>query len=144
MKDRYQQIMDSIDSFMLPAIEEYSDISVFFKDQDLYLDSYHKNNPEELYTEPLGYKGIVCDSIIKAGRELTKVNAFTEALLLYQTFIERLEIIGDGLARQEKAILENTIDVMQGIVLDTMRARDEYHSKRKATIARYSSLIKSL
>lgn len=144
MKARCQEIMDSIDAYMLPATEEYSDISIFFKDQDFYLESYHKNNPEEFYTEPLGYRGIVCDSIIKAGRELTKVNAFTEALLLYQSFIDRLEIIGDGLNRQEKAILENTVDMIQGIVLDTMRARDDYQSKRKATIARYSSLIKSL
>ena len=43
-----------------------------------------------------------------------------------------------------KSILKNTIDVIQGLVLDTMKEREEYHSKRKSIIAKYSYLTKKL
>lgn len=144
MDDRCQNIITGLDSLMLPANEEYSDISLFFKDDDFYLESYHKNNPGEIYTEPLGMEGVVCNSVIKAGKELTKVNAYTEALLIYQSFIDKLEQTSEGLNKQDKRNLENSIDIIQGLVLNTMKERDEYHSKRKSVIARYSELIKKL
>lgn len=144
MDDRCQNIINGLDSLMLPANEEYSDISLFFKDDDFYLESYHKNNPEEIYTEPLGIEGVVANSVIKAGRELTKVNAYTEALLIYQSFIDKLEMVSEGLDRFDRGNIQNTIDTIQGFVLDTMKERDEYHSKRKSIIARYSGLTKNL
>lgn len=144
MDDRYQNIIFGLDSLMLPANESYSDISLFFKDDYFYLESYHKNNPGEVYTEPLGIDGIVCNSVIKAGKELTKVNAYAEALLIYQTFIDRLENMSEGLNKRDKNNIENTIDIIQGLVLDVMKERDEYYSKRKSVIARYSELTKNL
>lgn len=144
MYNKCKRIQDGLDSLMLPANEAYSDVSLFFKDDEFYLESYHKNNPGEVYTEPLGMEGIVCNSVIKAGKELTKVNAYTEALLIYQTFIDKLEKMSEGLNKQDKRNLENSIDIIQGLVLNTMKERDEYQSRRKSVIARYSGLTKNL
>lgn len=144
MDDRCQNIINSLNAYMIPATEEYSDISIFFKDDFFYLESYHKNHPDEFYTEPLGIDGIVSNSIIKAGKDLVKVNAYTEALLIYQSFIEKLEILSEDLGKQDKTVINNTIDVIQGLVLNTMKEREEYQSKRKSIIAKYSYLTKNL
>lgn len=144
MDERCQNIIDELEAYMIPATEEYSDISIFFEDDFFYLESYHKNHPDEFYVEPLGIDGIVSNSIIKAGKDLVKVNAYTEALLIYQSFIEKLEILAEDIDKRDKSILKNTIDVIQGLVLDTMKEREEYHSKRKSIIAKYSYLTKKL
>ena len=73
-----------------------------------------------------------------------KVNAYTEALLIYQSFIEKLEILSEDLGKQDKTVINNTIDVIQGLVLNTMKEREEYQSKRKSIIAKYSYLTKNL
>lgn len=140
--DKCQNIISELDSFMVPVMEEYSDISIFFKDGDFFLEGYHKNNPGEIYTEPLGIEGIVYSSIIKAGKELTNVNAYTEALRIYQTFIDKLEMIAEGLNTQDKRNIETSIDTIQGLVLDTMKARDSYQARRRSTISKYSGIIK--
>lgn len=142
MYDKCQYVIDSLEGLMLPATEDYSDISIFFSDEELYLQGYHKNNPGEVYTEPLGVNGIVFNSVKKAGKELISVNAYTEALRIYQTFIEKLELILDDLGKSERGNIENSIDVLQGMVLDSMKARDSYHSRRKSIISKYSGLVK--
>lgn len=144
MYDKSQYIIDSLDSLMLPATEDYSDISIFFKDEDFFLSSYHKNNPEETYTEPLGVGGIVHNSVLKACKELVSVNAYTEALRIYQTFIDKLECIADGLDKRNVSNIQSSIDVMQGMVLETMKQRDSYYSRRKSIISKYSGLAKDM
>lgn len=142
--DKCQRIADGLDSLMIPAMEEYSDISIFFKDSDLYLEGYGKNNPGETYTEPLSMDGIVCASVIKAGKELVNVNAYTEALRIYQSFIDKLEEISDGLGKQDRQNIEITVDIIQGLVLNTMKARDSYQSRRRSIISKYSGLVKDM
>lgn len=142
MNSTCQSIIDGLDSFMIPAMEDYSDISVFFNDCDLYMEGYHKNNPGDLYTEPLGVDGVVYTSVIKAGKELISVNAYTEALRIYQTTIDKLEEIAEGLNKKDQENVRASIDNLQGLVLTTMKLRDSYQAKRRSIISKYSNLVK--
>lgn len=131
---------------MMIATEEYSDISVFLEDPIRYLDISSRNekilDPESIYCKALDTDGIIYNSVIKACNDLVKVNAYSEAMAIYTRMIEVYESLLDQIPKDEKDNVEWAIGEMKNALMDTMKQRDEYTSKRKATIARYSYLAK--
>jgi hypothetical protein len=140
-----ESIINGLDDLLTVAEEGYSDISQFMSDPENYLNITYRNadihGDATLYTAPLSTGGEVFVTIDKACQELVKVNAFTEALAIYQSFLDTIYSIRDGLSKQELQNLDWTIDEVKSKILEIMKDRDEYTSKRKSTIARYSALV---
>lgn len=142
-------ILDIIDSFdgMNIATEELSDVSMFFKDPSQFLDiEYRENkasNPDILYTADLDTGGKVFTSVVKACTELVKVNAYQEALLILSQTIDKMKMLReDNLGKDDNENLDWSINELKTMVLKTSQARDEYTSKRKSVLAKYSLLYK--
>ena len=131
---------------MTIATEDYSDISVFLEDPIRYLDYSSRNekfsDPDALYCKALDTNGIIYNSVTKACNDLVRVNAYSEAMAIYSKMIEVYESLLDQIPKDEKGNVEWAIGEMKNALMNTMKQRDEYTSKRKATIARYSYLAK--
>lgn len=144
----YESIIDGLNGLLTVAEEGYSDISQFIEDPETYLNITYRSEDLKgksvLYTTPLSTGGEVFTSIDKACQELIKVNAYTEALAIYQSFIDTVEGIKEGLSKQELQNLDWSIDEVKRKILEVMKERDEYTSRRKATIARYSALVSKI
>lgn len=145
MKDKCQSIIDDIDKMMIrPANESYADIAQFFVNQDAYLQHSYNKQLDKLYTEPLSTGGIVYQSIAKACNDMINVHAYTEALMIYDKFIQRLENLAEDFTGEDRENIRNTISDIKGMVLETLKARDDYLAKRKSILAKYSSIIEEL
>ena len=83
-------------------------------------------------------------SIDKACSELITVKAFTEALYIYQSFMDHLESIKSGLSKDDVKNIDGTIEEIKKRILNTMKVRDDYISLRKLTLAKYSAIIKDM
>ena len=101
-------------------------------------------NPEALFTEDLKTDGKVYTSVISACNELVKVNAYTEALAIYAKFIEIIEELIKTSSKEDKDNLEWSMNELKSSLLKVMKSRDDYTSKRKAVLAKYSDLIKKI
>jgi hypothetical protein len=138
-------IIQGLNKFYTPAQEEYSDISQFFSDPDNYLDITYRteesHNSNILYTAPISTGGMVYTTIDKACQELIKVNAYTEALALCQSFLDKIESIKENLAKEDLQNVNWSEDEIKKSILNIMKMRDDYTSLRKSTIARYSALV---
>jgi hypothetical protein len=90
-----ESIIDGLNGLLTVAEEGYSDISQFIEDPETYLNITYRSEDLKgksvLYTTPLSTGGEVFTSIDKACQELIKVNAYTEALAIYQSFIDTVE-----------------------------------------------------
>lgn len=126
--------------------ESYSDISIFLSESETYLDGiYNKNksgDPDAAYTLPISSGGEVTMSIMKACKDLISVKAFTEALFIYQTYLDRLEDLKENLKQDDIMVIQDTIGCIQGEILNTVKERDDFYSNRKSILARYSGIIK--
>lgn len=130
----------------LIAQEEYSDISTFVEDPINYLDITSRemrfSNPNTLYTDVLNTDGKLYMSIDRACNELIKVNAYNEAIALYSYLVNILKrLITKNISKDDIDNLNWSIDEARSKVLNTIALRDEYTSKRKSVVARYSDLI---
>ena len=130
------------------ATESYGDIAVFFETPDNYLESrYHANqiaDKDLLYTEPLSTGGNVFLAVEQAGKDLRRVNAYNEALLLYQTLIERITALLTEYSKEDTVNLNGTIEELKKRIIDTMMEREEYNVARKSVLAKYSPILKEL
>lgn len=143
-KQACESIYNGLNRLLTIANENYSDISQFLEDPEGYLDGSYQSKDDSLYTTPISTGGITFTSIDKACNELIKVNAFTEALYIYQTFMEQLESIRIGVSKDDEKNIEGTIKEIKKRILNTMKMRDDYISLRKSTLAKYSAIIKEL
>ena len=137
-----ESIVSGLDELLTVADENYSDISQFLEDSERYLDSSYKIGNDALYTTPISTGGDAFVSIDKACAELIKVKAFTEALYIYQSFVDRLKSLKSGLSKDDVKNIDGTIEETKKRILDTMKLRDDYVSLRKSTLAKYSAIIK--
>lgn len=144
IKQTCESIYSGLDELLTVADENYSDISQFLEDPERYLNDFYNGINDNLYTTPISTGGNSFLSVDKACAELIKVNAFTEALYIYQTFMDRLESIKSGLAKDDVQNVNGTIDELKKRILDTMKTRDDYVSLRKSTLAKYSAIIKGI
>ena len=139
---------DTMNFFHEIALEEYSDLSVFCDDPVNYLDVTYRQmqftNKDCIYTETLKTDGLVYSSIIKACNDLTKVNAYQEAILIYTKMISIFEKLKKTASKEDADNLQWSIDEMKSLLMKTIQMRDEYSSKRKAIISRYSELVEKL
>lgn len=144
--DLCESVIAGIDSFLAPATEEYSDISGFMTDSMNYLEVMERKNSrsreESLFTEPVSTGGIVTESVDKACQDLIKVQAYTEALYIAQKYMDKLIDLVGYVSKEEQKNLAITVDEMQEKILDMVKLRDEYTSKRRSVISRYATLLK--
>ena len=141
--------ISTLDSLMVATEgSELSEISTFINDPSQYLDvSYRQGkflNPNTTYTNALSSEGIVYKSIIKACNELVKVNAYTEALCIYSAMIDLMTELLPDVEKDDQENLKWSIDEMKSLLIDTMKQRDEYTSKRKSVISKYSVIVEKL
>jgi len=125
----------------------YGDAITFLKEPDNYLDqkwATDKYQDGALYTSYLSQDGAITCNINRIGNELLKVNAYTEALALYSKYLESVKKIYEEVSKKDKDNLSGTIDMFQRNILDTVEAREEYTSNRKATLARFEDIIKTI
>lgn len=126
----------------------YGDVLSFLKDPDNYLDlswakcKYDQNDP--LYTDYIRADGRITCSVFKICTELTKVNAYTEALAILDYYLKEMKRIFDEVAKEDQENIRYAIDLIQEKILDTMEQREEYTSNRKATLSRFSDLLKEI
>lgn len=141
----YDSFMEELDRMIIhPTCESYTDIYQFFTNADVFLPILHRASPDDLYTKPLGMGGNIYLSVDKACQELNRVNAFAESLMIYNTFLQRLEKIKKELDGEEKINIQMSINGIQEAILKTMQLRDQYTSKRKEVLAKYSTIIDKL
>ena len=133
------------------VMESVSDITPFIDDPESYLVAMYRNyssksrNPEECQlTDILHVDGLLYCSIRKAGNDLNKVNAYDSTLVIYNKMVEIMTSLLDAIPKTEKETLQYSIDDMKEAILDTIKERDEFTSKRKATLAQYSILLDKL
>lgn len=143
-KEACESIMNGLDELLTVADENYSDVSQFLEDPERYLNGSYKENSDTLYTTPISTGGVTFMSIDKACNELIAVKAFTEALYIYQSFMDHLESIKPGLSKDDVKNIDGTIEEIKKKILNTMKSRDDYISLRKSTLAKYSAIIKDM
>lgn len=124
--------------------ESYADVPVFLEDPEGYLDYNSKKteNSNKMYTEPLSTGGEVYIQIERAGKELMSVNAYTTAIALYQAFEKDLETIRKIVKAEEQMNIDDSISQIKINIIEAIKQREEYNSKRKAILSKYSSIIK--
>lgn len=142
-------ILDEIMSFIdedSSAMESVSDVSTFLKDPDTYLQVTYQSNrlsdEDALYTGSLDTNSEIYNSVETACKELISVHAFTEAIAIYDHMIDKCSAILSTVSKVDKENLEWTINEFKSSLLNTMKLRDEYTSKRRSIIAKYQDLIK--
>ena len=130
------------------ATESYGDVAVFFETPDNYLESKYNANQSAskdlLYTEPLSTGGNVFMAVEQIGKDLRKVNAYNEALLIYQTVIDRLELIKSNSSKEDVMNINGTVETLKSRIIDTMTEREDYNVARKSVLAKYSPILKEL
>lgn len=145
MQTNIDEFIIACESMMI-ATEDYSDISVFLEDPIRYLDISSRNekisDPDAIYCKTLDTNGIVYNSVVKACSDLVKVNAYAEAMAIYSRIIDVYTSLLDQIPSDEKENVEWAIGELNNLLMDTMKQRDDYTSKRKSMIARYSYLTK--
>jgi len=128
--------------------ESYGDVAVFFETPDNYLESKYNANQaaskDLLYTEPLSTGGSVFMAVEQIGKDLRKVNAYNEALLIYQTLIDRLELVKNNSSKDDVVNVNSTIETLKSRIIDTMTEREDYNVARKGVLAKYSPILKEL
>ena len=146
----------SIDSFintvgsMMVATEssDLSEISTFIEDPSNYLEVSYRNgrfaNPDITFTNTLSTEGTLYNSVVKACNELINVQAYTEAMLIYSCMIDRMTELLDDVDKDDQDNLKWSIDEMKTALLETMKQRDDYTSKRKSVVSKYSVLVDKL
>lgn len=141
-----EDIMNIIDAFDIDiATESFGDASNFLRDPYIYLDRSNSSNPDKngLYTSDLDTNGCVYTTITKACDELVKVNAYQEAIKMLTTFIDLMNDIKKNNEHVTPDDIENlnwSISEVQNKTMDVCKMRDEYTSKRKEILAKYSLL----
>ena len=126
------------------GLESYADVPVFLEDPEGYLDYNSKKaeNSNKMYTEPLSTGGEVYIQIEKACKELMSVNAYTTAIAVYQNFEKDLESIRKIVKTEEQMNIDDSISQVKINIIEAIKQREEYNSKRKAVLSKYSSIIK--
>ena len=130
------------------AMEAVSEITTFIDDPMTYLlNEFNRSKNKSprpndiLLSDVIHVDGKVYAEINKAGSELRKVNAYSEAISLYDKAISTIEGIMNEIPSKEKEIVEYTINELKMSLLDTIKERDDYTSRRKSIIAKYSILF---
>lgn len=136
-------IMDMIDTFDSGvAMESFGDVTEFIRDPKLYLDNSRKeHSTEAMYTADLDTNGRVYTTVVKACDELVKVNAYQEAIKIYTTIIDHMEYTKKNnpeVTKDDEENLNWAISELQNKMMNTCKLRDEYTSKRKSVLAKYS------
>lgn len=127
---------------------EMLELAPFFERTDEYLDIIYKNelfkNKSYLYTDTLVADGRLYNAIETVCNDLIKVNAYTEALLIYSKYIDIITDTIKKMPASEKNNLQWTLDELKNALIRTIGLRDEYTSNRKSVLAKYSDLIDKL
>lgn len=146
MKGNLQMILDDeIASFR--ATESLSDVSTFLNDPEQYLmvtyrENQIKHGNKVPYTFTIGIGGELYNSIERVCKEFRSVNCYQEAIDLYNSLINRLELfLGDNLSKEDKETVEFTLNEFKSELLDVMKERDDYLSRRNAILGKYSLLF---
>lgn len=123
----------------------YGDVLAFLKDPDAFLDgkwTSGKFNDDYLYTDLINSDGSITNSVKHMGYELIKINAYTEALAIFEGYLDMVKRIFNEVSKEDKDNIKYVIDDMQKEILDTIEKREEYTSNRKATLARFDDILK--
>ena len=140
-------LIQAIDD-MIIADESLSDISIFMENPDYYLDMTKKKNvldENNSYASALDIDGELYLSIEKACNELVKVNAYQEAISIYEEMIKICKELKDHVTKNsDKTILNTTIDEFKTSIMQVMKQRTQYTSRRKSILGKYSDIIKRL
>lgn len=135
-------LIEDIDRMMI-ATESLSDVGVFMENPTYYLETSTKRYPGASFVEELNTDGSLYLSVDNICSELLRVQAFQEAISIYERMIEICkELTGEVTSKKEKNVLIQTMDDFQCSIVDIMRQRNEYTSKRKAVLGKYSDIIK--
>lgn len=132
------------------ATESISDITTFIDNPDFYLEATNKKTSFEgehrSYVEALQTGGRLYQSIITIGNELIRVNAYAEAIRLYSAMIDRFTIFSkdSDLTKDDVEEIKWSISELKTTLMNVLSLRDEYNSKRKSVIAKYSDLLNML
>ena len=138
---------DSIPDMNIATEASYGEVLTFLKNPDDYLDNnWARDKYQEglIYTERLRSDGSITCSIKKMGSELLKVNAYTEAIAIYSSFLDHLKRIQAEVAKVDKDNIRSTIDDIQACILKAVTAREEYTSNRKSILSRFDSVLKEI
>lgn len=147
MGGNFQLILDdAISSFK--ATESLSDISTFLDDPEQYLMVTYRENKIKYgdglsYTYTLGVGGDLYNSIERVCKELRNVNCYQEVIQLYNILIHRLECFlkEESLSNDDKETIDFAINEFKSELLNVMKERDEYLSRRNAILGKYSLLF---
>lgn len=146
MKGNFQLILDdAITSFK--ATESLSDVSAFLDDPEQYLMVTYRENKIKYgdglsYTYTIGVGGDLYNSIERVCKELRSVNCYQEVIQLYNTLIHRLELfLEESLSNEDKETIDFVINEFKSELLNVMKERDEYLSRRNAILGKYSLLF---
>lgn len=134
-----------IDPESTVAMESYEiqELSPFFNDPGEYLDNLFRMNNTE-YGNVLHEDGRIFCIVNAAANELIKVNAYTEALALYDNLLQVIEKLLKTVPKDKKSIFQYSIDTLKDNIIKTIGLRDEYTSKRKSVLSKYSDLLERL
>ena len=150
MMNILNELLQSDDTII--ATEALSDIAMFIENPDLYLEvtnrelKFQNDNNDIAYTEVLHTDGKVYASIVSIGNELVRVNAYAEAIKLYTAMIDKFtEFSKDSmLTKDDVESLNWSIAELKSALMKVLSDRDEYASKRKGVLGKYSDLLKLL
>lgn len=147
MKDKVKLVLDDeINSFL--AKEALSDVSTFLDDPEQYLVINHRENKmrfgKAAYTSSIDVGGELYNSVERVCKELRSVNCYQEAIELYQNLICRLQdFLTEPISKEDKDNIEFTINEFKSELLNVMKDRDEYISKRNSILGKYSLLFQN-
>ena len=144
-------IMNSIDEPII-ATEALSDITLFIENPDLYLEVTNRNlgfqndNKDITYTEVMHTDGKLFVSIVNIANELVRVNAYTEAIRLYTSMIDKFTEFGkdSSLSKDDVESINWSISELKDNLIKVIADRDEYTAKRKGILGKYSDLLNKL
>lgn len=138
-------VKDSKGSLAVANEFYYGDVLAFLREPDTFLDgkwATGKLDDDYLYTDWIRSDGSITCSIRHIAYDLIKVNAYTEALAIFEGYLELIKKIYNEVSKEDKDNIKYVIDDMQREILETISKREEYTSNRKATMARFDDIIK--
>lgn len=140
-------IDQGLSSLYTTAYEAFSDMSQFLDNPENYLsvtfrDQQMHGSEEKLYSAPIATGGEIFAEVRSACQELIKVNAYNEALVICQRFLDKLNETKTGLSKDDVTNIDWSIAEMEKLLLNIKKQRDDYTSLRKATIAKFSMILK--
>ena len=145
MNTDINEFINVLESFTI-ANEDYSDLYMFITRPNVYLDDlYDKNSildEDYLYTTQLATGGDIYISAIKACNELIKVGYYDEAYLICEKMIKLMNKLLKSTSKVDIDILKDSIKEMRSFMVNIIKQKEEYESKRKSIYAKYESILK--